>query len=96
MAGFHCTKEDVPYAEANFKGGIMEKRDGMERRQGTRRKVIRVYCYTCAEWINEEDAEFLTIDVEIGASDKLTFICHQCGTTQNNFKIGGWDSGKSC
>jgi hypothetical protein len=75
----------------------MEKRTGIERRKENRRRMItRIYCYTCAEWIDEDEAEFLTIEVDIEVGDTLTFICHQCSTTQTNLKVGGWDSGKSC
>ena len=42
------------------------------------KKIIRVYCDGCKEWMDEDDTEFVDISEGVQGEDRLTFTCKKC------------------
>jgi len=52
------------------------------------KKVIKVNCSTCHEWINEKDVKFINIEEDIQGADVLTFKCPKCGEVKQSRRFG--------
>jgi len=52
------------------------------------RGEIKVRCKKCAEWIDENETEFVNIEEDFEGRDVLTFICPQCKTKQKSCRVG--------
>lgn len=49
--------------------------------------MIRVYCPTCDEFINERKVEVLNIEEDICGYDRLTFKCPHCKKTHTSLRV---------
>jgi RNase P subunit RPR2 len=54
----------------------------------TYKKIIRVYCKGCQDWINEDDTEFVDISEGMQGEDRLTFICNECKMESTSNRVG--------
>jgi len=52
------------------------------------KKIIRVYCSTCDEWIDEDNTEFVDCEEGMFGEDRLTFICKECKMESTSSRRG--------